>query len=317
MSETETLPVRVSDQFVTLLNAGAGRGAAANVTYLREFNERSTRFRIRPVWIDPVPDKARTLAEQAAVAGLAGGWREASIQDCLSDVRDNLVILNLDQPSALAAAFATAAERDAPVLGYLLIRMPNDELFGIRTLAQRHERDVKRRFSKVFDKLATVTARRGSVDVTGERALPGHRIAEPSIRNWFGQHVKSNLPKLLAGLEPEATPFEITRDGHATVPVIIRMNPHWGSALEMLAEIERNPPMPMRGGEDFAILETGPDGVRFHHARKRKTDGQVALRGTTGLDPSSLEYAKQREDHAFRILHGNFLTRTLAALTGD
>src|SRR5262249_5139006 len=80
------------------------------------------------------------------------------------------------------------------------------------------------------------------------------------------------------------------------LPVVLRSNiQSWSDPRTLAAEIVENLPTPIMRGGDFSIAEAGPDGVRFHLVRLRKTDGKVAVRGTAALDPTGIAEAEAME----------------------
>ncbi len=73
-----------------------------------------------------------------------------------------------------------------------------------------------------------MTERSGSAAIFGEEAPADDRLVEPLYRDSFAQHLKRNLPKLAAGLEPEDPPVSLSFDGHGfseyTTIILIKIN---------------------------------------------------------------------------------------------
>ena len=77
---------------------------------------------------------------------------------------------------------------------------------------------------------------------------------------------------------------------------IVDNRANWAGPFELASElVEKQLTGPIVLGEDFLIAELGPDGVRFHTCRVRKTDSRIAVRGRVGLDPTSIKGAEERE----------------------
>jgi hypothetical protein len=301
LPDTHTQPRQLQ-----VISGGAGQGARHLVSAIHDLNTLSDRFHIEPTYVDPVPAKAVSLVREAADAGVHAHAIEAHVEEILtdnaSDNIDRVVVLNLDRPASIAAALRAVAAREQEVLGYLLVATPTAELFGVRFVLRSGEGELVRQAARFFDGLAAVTARSGSTWVIGERGRPEHRATETVYRAWFADHLQANLPKLVADIEPETSPVEITRDGTTTLAAVLIESPTgWREPRVLAEEVAAEPPMPLVRGEDFAILETGPDGVRIHRVRLRVTDGRLAVFDTTGIDPAMVEEVRQREIERARI----------------
>jgi hypothetical protein len=284
---------------------------------IREYNEQSDRFVVRPRYVDPVPGRARRLATQAQALGVPAQAYEAPIEEFLGTAtatRPSALILNLDRPAALARTIRISMDTSTPVLGYLLIRMPHGDLYGLRMAVQGDERARKGEAVLFFEQLSGVVARSGSSAVVGMNGRPEHLAAEPRYRTWFAEHMQSNVGKLVAGLEPESSPLELTRDAERTLTLMLRDHRNGWSAPGVLARaVVAEPETPIVPGEEFAVGEIGPDGIRFHPVRVRKLDGEVAVRGASRYDPEAIADAEA----ARRASERDALSRSRPAFTTD
>jgi hypothetical protein len=301
---------------LAVLSAGAGRGARHLVPVIRELNESFPRVRLEPTYVDPVPAKAASLAGEAVEQGIHASSMEAHIEEVLTGETSEervggLIILNLDRAASIAAALRAAAAAMQGVLGYLLIATPTGELFGIRLALRADEHPLLQKAARFFDGLALVTARSGSSWVVGEHGRPEHRVTEVIYRGWFADHLRANLAKIVADIEPESSPVEITPDGRTTRAAVLTESPSgWKDPMDLAYEVAEDPPMPLVRGEDFAILETGPDGVRIHRVRLRVTDGRLAVFDTTAIDQATVEAISRRTERST-------ITRLNPAFTTD
>lgn len=283
------------------LHAGAGRGAEKMFPSIAHFNRTSDRFRILPTVVDPAPGKAQALARRGQEIGLPVQYVEAKLEDEIDTALQERwpVVMQIDRPSSLAVSMKRMVGQASPVMAYLLIRTPYETLFGLRVVIQANEDELKELASRFFEKLSGITVRSGADQIFGDEGQPEHLAAEPLIRDWFGRHVKVNLPKITGGVEPESSSFELTRNGVETMQMFILENPNgWADPFEMATDlVDNHLTAPLVPGKDFMAVELGPDGVRFHTARIRKTDRRLAVRDTVGLDPASIQEAIELERH--------------------
>src|SRR5258706_12455361 len=68
---------------VEVLTAGANRGARLMQPAIGAFNRASTRFALTPVYVDPVPERAATLAREGVLHGIGSRSIEARIEEVL------------------------------------------------------------------------------------------------------------------------------------------------------------------------------------------------------------------------------------------
>ena len=284
---------------IVSLHGGAGRGTKQMLPHIASFNRASQRVQIAPIIADPIPGKALEMAERFLRGGVTAEPVEAKLEEVIQgDETGNCpVIVQVDQPESLRKILKLTIGRPNPVMGYLLIKTPDYGLYGLRMVLRGGEDDRKEEASIFFEKLSHLTVRGGSKQVFGESGRPEHVTSEPLYREWFGEHMKENIGKLTVGIEPESAPFELTPDGTKTSPMFIRDNRSgWADPFAMAQDlVENHLPGPLVRGEDFIIAELGPDGLRFHTTRLRKTDGKLAVRGVVGLDPGSIREAEEQE----------------------
>src|SRR5258708_6201808 len=68
---------------IEVLTAGANRGARLMQPAIGAFNRSSTRFTLAPVYVDPVPERAATLAREGVTRGVQSLALEARIEEVL------------------------------------------------------------------------------------------------------------------------------------------------------------------------------------------------------------------------------------------
>lgn len=304
---------------------GAHRGARLLQPALAAYNQDSSEHELAIEYVDPVPGRAPETAAEARRLGLTATYREARIEDVIeAEQQAGLLVFTLDRPAATARGLAAAASNGCAVTGGMLIAVPTGTLFGFGMVLPAEDSESKRLGSLFMDQLDRVTARRGASAVFGERGRPEHIAAEPAYRHWFASLMTSNLPKLVTGLEPEASPFSLTPDGRITLALLITDNrTGWAEPAELAKEIVSDPPQPLVRGEDFAVGEIGPDGIRIHIVRLRKLDGKVALQASAVIDRASVDAAVEQErlerlaERALMRAKRSTMTRTFPAVITD
>jgi len=314
LTSSALMPTSEARSRVEVMTAGANRGARLMQPAIANFNRASARFALAPIYVDPVPERALALVREGARRGVTATAVEARIEDVLSseDRSHSPLIVSVDNPYAVASALESAEGR--PVLVYLLVRMPSQELMGIRAVIRSdddRERELAARFFRALGKL---TARSGASAVVGVDGRPEHIALEPAYRAWFAEHMQSNMTKLVANIAPENDPLEITVDGRKTMSLMVKESgPAWSDPSELARAIVEHPLMPITRGRDFAIGEIGPDGVRMHVLRVRATDGKPAINARAVVTPEEYRAANSEERDSIRRELATVMSRSALA----
>ncbi|MCC7537475.1 MAG: hypothetical protein IT379_14725 [Deltaproteobacteria bacterium] len=288
---------------VEIINAGANRGARENVAALAALSRDSERIAPLAVYVDPMPGRARTLAAIAQERGLQSRAVEGTVEDLVersSIGNRSPLILHLDRPRAIAEVLRAPGVSERPILAYGLIRLPGAKLWGVRIALLPSDRRGRDETLHFFEALSSLAERGGSDRVVGQRAEPAHRVIEPMLRAWMREHAAACLTKLIAGLEPEVDPVEITTDGERTRPLLVWDAPVWSDPAALARAVVANPSTPISRGRDFVIAETCRDEIRFHEVRIRQTDGQVQVRGVESFDAGALAELRAEDKEAER-----------------
>ena len=317
---------------IEIISAGANRGARENVAAVAALRRESERISPLAVYVDPVPGRARALAAIAEQHGLQSraveGTVEAVVQRGSIGNRSPL-ILHLDRPRAIAEILRTPGVSERPILAYGLIRLPGARLWAVRIALLPSDRRGRHDTLHFFEALSSLAERGGSDRVVGERAEPAHRLIEPLLRGWMREHGAACLTKLIAGLEPEVDPVEITTDGERTRPLLVWDAPVWSDPAALARAVLANPSTPISRGRDFVIAETCGGEIRFHEVRVRQTDGQVRVRGVETLDETALaslragdeegerERSRMAAEAALRLAERLTISRTSPILMTD
>lgn len=290
----EPVPPPPAKRILRPINGGANRGALQNRTAFLEFNRDSTQAMIEPKYVDVAPGRAFDFIRDSLEAGLIARALEGRVEDIVLAERGmstDPIILNLDRASALANVLRTTADAGRPTLGYLLLKLPSGRLWAVRFVLEPGNDGARVAAIAFFERLAEVSERNTSNAVVGDDAEPEHRLLEPRIREWFAEHTKTNLAKIVAGVEPASNTFEVT-NGHDTSPLIISLQQSWTDPLVLAETILENPPVPIRRGMQFVLAEVTPEGIRFHEVRRR-TDDRVTVGGAEVIDRAAVEAQAQ------------------------
>lgn len=283
------------------LVGGAGRGGKRSIPGFRDFNLNSTGTYIVPFYTDVVPGRAAALKALAEEQGLIAEAVEGRIEDALAttDVDpQSPLILHLDRASAVASVLRNPKSQSRTVLGYMLIVLPSDRMWGLRFVLEPKDTKAREDAVAFFQGLGEMTERGSSRSILGEGADPSHALAEEPIRNWFSTHCVANLAKAVAGVEPVSGTCEVTTNGQDTRPLFIVTRDAWSDARTLAKEVIANPSSPIRRGIEFVVVEVvpGPEGgIRFHSLRRRK-DGRISVQeGACTLDRATfVERARMR-----------------------
>ena len=300
---------------VEVLTAGANRGARLMQGSIANFNRTSTRFELAPIYVDPVPERAMTLAREGRSHGLTAVSHEAQIEEVLTSElhnRNTPMVVSIDSPEGIASALTSAPNR--PVLVYLLVRMPSQELVGMRIVIRPHEEEVRQTAIRFFRALSRVTARSGAAAVIGPQGRPEHMALEGAYRAWFGSHMQANMTKLVSGTAPENDSFEVTWNGRDTMPLLVRESPHaFRDPSELAHSVVEHPSQPLLRGKDFSVAEIGREGIRLHVVRLRATDGKPALRGSAVVSPDAYRLASAERRQRIQSELAAILAKAAAA----
>lgn len=277
---------------------GAHRGARQNIPHLARIENDSTRITPQITYVDLYPGRAVQTAELARGRGLTARGVEERAEDYLDNglPEHTPIFLHLDDPNAVATILRRAEGKPYPIAGDMLLRTPDEHLLGLGFTITEGDDDAKRRVASVFQAIDRVTPRRGAAWVIGEHGRPEHRAAEDAYRTWIGEHARRDLARLMVGLPPESYELELTTNGRNRLPVFVEENTSaWQEPFTLARAFAANPPTAVLRGEEFAIAEIGPNGLRLHIARIRRTDGAVALQGFVGYDPATLDALDRAE----------------------
>lgn len=281
---------------------GAGHGATHMLPVLAELS-RSAPREMDVRWCDPRPGKADAIAKRAAGSGIQAvgvqGTVEAEIE---AHGADSTYVITIDSPDGMARAYQAALQRNCTAFGYFLIKFPDGGLYGFRVVVGSQDGAKKEEMAFLCSALAGVTARAGRRSVVGDRGLPEHRVAERLYRRWQADHLLQNAGKAAAGLEPESSPIEVTPDGYTTMPVVVQDSTSgWSEPRELARKVFDSLDTPVPAGDEVAIGEVGPDGIRLHRARIRVTDRRLGVGRSVALDDKALALLKAEEADRVRL----------------
>ena len=296
MNSTKSDSARPELPFIV---AGSGKGARRNLPALARWNERSTNTALRLLFIDPVPGRAEIVRAEANELGVPADAHEGTIEGFLAGHGSDgqPIISAVDRPETIAL-LALESDVRSPLLGFLLAKLPDGQLWGLRFFIRANDLEARRQLVKFCTLLGQFTARRGSAAVVGADATAEHRLSEPLYRRWYGDFCEENITKLVAHTEPSGYAFEITDDGKTTFALFLREGETWADPAVLAAEVVDDPPEPILRGESFVVGELTPAGIRFHKVRRRKRDDRFALVGLGALDEDSIETERRTREAA-------------------
>ncbi len=278
---------------------GANRGARETIPILTEI---SRKMPLTATFVDPVPRRSVALVAQVRSPGLTARGIEGRIEEVLprSEAGKAPVILHVDDPQVIAATLASVDLRARAVFTYLFVRLPSEQLLGIRSVLREGDEDACRKAVSFFERLGEIRARAGSAHVFGEKGRAEHAVVEPLYRQrWFGEHIASNLAHVLAGTRPDHDCFEVTTDGVTSLPLFfLQADAGWTPAAELAHKLVAQAPTAIVPGRSFMIAEIGKRGIKLHIARIRVTDGRVAVEDRAAVTPAgyAAAEAKRREE---------------------
>lgn len=315
---TNRIPIRGRARR-SILNAGANRAARENIRAYRAHNEVSVAAQVVPTYVDPVPGRAVAMATHATEHGLDADAVEARAEEVIDAADADAIVVNVDNPGAVAAVVAGATRRALPVVGQLVVELPTTRVVGIRFALAPNELAVRDDAVDFFRALQEVTARSGADGIFGAEARGRGSLVEPALRREFATHTTNELARLTAGVLPEHAPLDIT-DGSRSMPLLVARRDRFGEPIEVVLEAAQTPPVPLRPSTVFFVAELGPDGIRLHEARRRR-DGEVTVTGTSTIDAQALQQVHARSALADtlavrRAVDGHGLGLLLGAAAG-
>lgn len=282
------------------LNAGAHRGALLDLPFIQSWNNASSRYALAPRYADPYPERARAAVAAARQRGIAAEAIEATIEEVLAADEGSAepIVLHLDRPDSMAIVLGQESTLERAVLGYVLLKLPLGELWGLRFSFSPGEEHERRHLIALLLQLNALTAPYGSSAVIGDDAEPAHLVLEEQYRAWMAAHLHRNLLSLVTKLPSKDYAVEVTDDGVSSMLLIICSHDDatWRAPERLAADVLRHPPRPILRGENFAVAEVTTQGIRFHKARLRRQDGRLALSGQSAFDQASIATAISRAE---------------------
>ena len=314
-----------SRTLVPLPMFGAHRGAALALPAAARFNRESAAYELKPMYVDPIPNRARLLAERASEDGLDARWAEAKVEDWrAADVVDaKAIVAHTDRPGTQRTAIVAASKAQVPSLAYLAFSQ-DGPLFGLLVVLRPEDTHALERVVGFLTALEVVTRRSGSSALFGDQSTSQTRTAEPKLRERFAEHFTQNLPRVIADVELESAPLELSRAGQASVPlVVLPYADDWRDPQSLARDVLTELQTPLSRGDNFVVAEIVPAGMRLHDFRLRATDGRLAVSGTPLLPaPGQADIApavRRAAEDALRrsaTISATF-TRTSAIATSD
>lgn len=303
--EVEQQPVTARAR-VEIITGGANRGARQMQPAIEKFNRASNRFTLSPIYADPVPERANQLVRLANARGIPARAVEATLQEVLpmADMKNKPLIISVDNADAIASALNVINFAERPVLIYFLVKMPSDELLGIRAVLQEDNEHQREMIARFFRTLGKVTARSGASAVLGADGRPEHVLLEGRYRSWFAKHMHANVTKIISHTRPESDPIEVTNDGDTTMTLMLKDAPTgWADPSDLARDIVGQPVSPITRGRDFMVCEVGPDAIRLLPVRLRATDGKPGIQAAAVVDAEAYRTADaERRERARREL---------------
>jgi hypothetical protein len=166
---------------VEVLTGGSNRGARLMQPAIGAFNRASRRFTLSPVYVDPVPERAAALAREGVARGIPSRALEMRIEEVLParDTAHRPLIVSVDNANAIASTLEATNIDERPVLIYFLVRMPNEELLGIRAVLQKGDGENQRLGARFFRQLGDLTARSAHQPLSGTRGARNTSHSSP------------------------------------------------------------------------------------------------------------------------------------------
>jgi hypothetical protein len=301
-----------------VLFAGANAGATAAVAVLADANGRThdTEFAVHVV--DPNGENLSRFVALATARGISVTSEPQPIEAVLATRTDDAPLgIFIDAPASIATALEAGARTGRPMLLYVAILLGTGDLLGLRSVLTASNTALALQLAALFQAMSGATIRSGAGAVFGVEASPRSIGLEPLVRAWFASHMLANIYKLLYNLPPVSAPIEVTRDGNASMPLLIHdSRAGWADPQTLAESVLQRPVMPIDLGTDVVVAEIGPEGdVRLHEARRRRTDRQIALRNASVPTVAGIGWPSL--DAAVRRLTANTISPTFPIRTTD
>ena len=261
--------------------AGTNAGGTAAATVLADASGRThdTEFAVHAV--DPNGENLSRFVALATSRGLSVTSEQQPIEAVLAMRTDDAPLgIFIDAPASIATALEAGARTGRPMLLYVAILLGTGDLLGLRAVLTASNTALALQLAALFQAMSGATIRSGASAVFGVEASPRSIGLEPLIRAWFASHMLANIYKLLDTLPPVSAAVEATRDGAASLPLLVQdSTTGWDDPQTLAERLLARPPIPIELGTDVLIVELGPENdVRLHEARRRRSDRQIALR---------------------------------------
>lgn len=271
-----------------ILNIGANRGARANLGALTSFARRTDAAPPTVVYVDPAPGRASETAALARRQDVDASGVEARAEDVIASMDATALMANVDDPATLATVIEVARAQQLPLLGLLILQLPDGRLSALMHSLRAGDPQAERliRFHRA---LVGVTARGGSRAIFGAGTPPTNGLLEPSIRAAFREHSAAELARVIANVPAEREPAEIAIAGRAPVPFLVTEGSEFGEPREVVGRLIDDGGFTLRRGRSIVAAEVTPAGIRLHEARLRVIDGELAVRPVSTITAEAME----------------------------
>lgn len=260
---------------------GAGRGFIESL--VRAYDRLSmSGARLSLTIYDAVAGRAQRAAEQARRPGIEATAYQAHAEDVVASDTSDVTVVQVDSANSIVGIIRGEIEKGSAngSLIYLLIDRPGRGLSTIRCVIPPGDTAARRSLLALFEVLAGLGARGGSIRVVGSQAAPGNQLSQALHRQRSADHLVANLPKFAAGLEPESPMLEID-DGAVSLPATVlddraaERDPD-DAARAALAVLDS----PLPWGEELAVFQLLPDDrLRLITAKRDARDGRLLVYG--------------------------------------
>ena len=264
-------------QFPIVL-AGAGRGGQANLSAFKQFNNEAIKAELLLGIIDPVSGRAETLATKAMTEGIKAIGGEEHIEDIVFEGGIcPPIVTAIDTASDNAQTIRNAEESLQTVIGQLLVKTNEDDLFALRFHLRHKDKIARLQTLALLDAMSRISERKGGESVWGEEGRTEHRLLEPVFRENYAQSLARDLRKTLFHLEPECSPLEISFDGKTVYPLIVETNPRHLPPEELLDDLPSHLYLPFGRGDSLVVAEIVGNDIGLQKVSRRRSDGCLVL----------------------------------------